>query len=77
MLRLLRRAFLLGALVQGGGEVFQGPDEMVSEITFGFVGCFDRFGDSLDGTGELVEGRLDSLEAGRNTAEEFVLWIRF
>lgn len=73
----LGSAFLLGSLMQGGGEIFQGSNEMMAEVAFGFVGFFNRFGDSFDGTGELIEGGLDSLEAGRNTAEEFILRIRF
>jgi hypothetical protein len=41
LLRRLKRAFLLGALVEGGGEVFQSTDKMVSEIAFGFMGFFN------------------------------------
>jgi hypothetical protein len=57
MLSLLRlmTALLLGALVQGGGEVLEGSDEMDAEITFGFVCFLDRLGHSLDGSSEVVE----------------------
>lgn len=56
MLSLLRlmAALLLGALVEGGGEVLEGADEMDAEITFGFVCLLNRLGHSLDGAGEVV-----------------------
>jgi hypothetical protein len=57
MLSLLRlmTALLLGALVEGGGEVLEGSDEMDAEIAFGFVCFLDRLGHSLDGSSEVVE----------------------
>jgi hypothetical protein len=57
MLSLLRlmTALLLGALVQGGGEVLEGSDKMDAQIAFGFVGFLDRLGHSLDGSSEVVE----------------------
>jgi hypothetical protein len=57
MLSLLRlmTALLLGALVEGGGEILEGAYKMDAEITFGFVCLLDRLGHSLDGSSEVVE----------------------
>jgi hypothetical protein len=46
----LLAALLLGALVQGGGEILEGADEMDAKISFGFVSFLDRLGDSLNGS---------------------------
>jgi hypothetical protein len=79
MLSLLRlmAALLLGALVQGGGEVLEGSDEMDAEITFGFVCFLDRLGHSLDGSSEVVERCLDALEGGGDAFKDFGVGIGF
>jgi|688.fasta_scaffold414021_2 hypothetical protein len=79
MLSLLRlmATLLLGALVQGGGEVLEGSDKMDAEIAFGFVGLLDRLGHSLDSAGEVVERCLDPLEGGSDAFENFGVGIGF
>ena len=79
MLSLLRlmTALLLGALVEGGGEILEGSDEMDAEIAFGFVGLLDGLGHSLDGSGEVVERCLDALEGGGDAFEDFGVGIGF
>ena len=76
LLRLLA-TLLLSALVQGGGEIPEGSDEVNPEISLGFVRLFDRLGDFLDGSGEGVERGLDALEAGRDAFENFCVGIGF
>ena len=71
----LMTALLLGALVQGGGEILKGSDKMNAEVTFRFVGFFDGLGDIFDGGGEAFQGGMDALEAGRDALEEFQLGI--
>jgi hypothetical protein len=68
----LGAAFLIGLLVKGGDELLECSDEVDAEITFGFVGLFDRFRDILDGRGEALEGGIDALEAGGDAFEMFV-----
>lgn len=79
MLSLLRlmAALLLGALVEGGGEILEGSDEMDAQIALGFVGLLDRLGHSLDGSGEVVERCLDALEGGGDAFEDFGVGIGF
>lgn len=79
MLSLLRlmAALLLGALVQGGGEILEGSDKMDAEIAFGFVGLLDGLGNSLDRAGEVVERCLDTLEGGGDAFEDFGVGIGF
>jgi hypothetical protein len=79
MLSLLRlmTALLLGALVEGGGEVLEGSDKMDAEITFGFMGLLDGLGHSLDGAGEVVERCLNALEGGGDAFEDFGVEIGF
>jgi hypothetical protein len=71
LLRLLA-AFLLGPLVQCGGEILERGDKVDAEVALGFVGFLDAFGDTLDGTGEVLEVGVDALEAGGDAAEKFV-----
>jgi hypothetical protein len=54
LLRLMT-ALLLGALVEGGGEILQGAYKMDAQIAFGFMCLLDRLGHSLDGSSEVVE----------------------
>jgi hypothetical protein len=75
LLLRLGAAFLLGTLVEGGGEVLESTDEMDSQITLGFVGFFDRLGNPLDSTGEAFEGGVDRLETGGDALEEFCVWV--
>lgn len=79
MLSLLRlmAALLLGALVEGGGEILEGSDEMDAQIALGFVRLLDRLGHSLDGAGEVVERCLDALEGGGDAFEDFGVGIGF
>ena len=79
MLSLLRlmAALLLGALVEGGGEILEGSDEMDAQIALGFVRLLDRLGHSLDGSGEVVERCLDALEGGGDAFEDFGVGIGF
>lgn len=79
MLSLLRlmTALLLGALVEGGGEILEGSDEMDAQIALGFVRLLDRLGHSLDGSGEVVERCLDALEGGGDAFEDFGVGIGF
>ena len=79
MLSLLRlmAALLLGALVQGGGEVLEGSDKMDAQIAFGFVGFLDRLGHSLDCSSEVVERCLDALEGGGDAFKDFGVGIGF
>jgi hypothetical protein len=71
----LMAALLLGALVHGGGEILEGSDETDTEVTFGFVGFLDGFGDVLDRRCKAFEGSMDALEASRDALEEFGPWI--
>jgi hypothetical protein len=79
MLSLLRlmAALLLGALVEGGGKILEGSDEMDAQIALGFVRLLDRLGHSLDGSGEVVERCLDALEGGGDAFEDFGVGIGF
>jgi hypothetical protein len=79
MLSLLRlmAALLLGALVEGGGEILEGSDEMDAQIALGFVRLLDRLGHSLDGSGEVVERCLNALEGGGDAFEDFGVGIGF
>jgi hypothetical protein len=79
MLSLLRlmAALLLGALVEGGGEILEGSHEMDAQIALGFVRLLDRLGHSLDGSGEVVERCLDALEGGGDAFEDFGVGIGF
>jgi hypothetical protein len=52
----LRCAFLLGTLVEGRREVFQGADKVMSEIALRFVGFFNRFRYPLDCACKLIKG---------------------
>lgn len=71
LLRLLA-AFLLRTLVKGGSEILEGGDKVDAEITLGFVCFLDRFRNSLDRPGEMLEVGIDALEAGRDAAEKIV-----
>ena len=55
LLRLLA-ALLVGPLVKGRDEFLEGADEVHAEITFGFVGLLNGFGDILHRSGQALEG---------------------
>jgi len=76
LLRLMT-ALLLGALVEGGGEILEGSDEMDAQIALGFVGLLDGLGNSLDRAGEVVERCLNALEGGGDAFEDFGVGIGF
>jgi hypothetical protein len=73
----LGATLLIGLFVEGRDEVLEGPDKMYAEVTFGFVGLFNRFGDILNGCGEAFEGGVDALEARGDAFEEFGLMVVF
>ena len=68
-------ALLLGTFVEGGDEVLERPDKMGAEVSLGFVCLFDGLGDILDRCGQALKGRVDSLEAGGDAAEELHLLV--
>jgi hypothetical protein len=70
-------AFLLGALVEGRGEIFQCSDQMDAEVALRFMGFLNRLGNPFDSTGEVFERAVDALEAGGDALEEFCLGICF
>jgi hypothetical protein len=73
----LLAAFLMSAFLQCRGEFLQGANKVDSKIAFGFMGFLNGLGYPLDGTGEVFEGVMDTLEAGSNALEEFRLGIGF
>ena len=50
---------------------------MDTEIAFGFVGLFNRFGDILDGRCKAFERGIDAFEARGNSFEKFYLRVVF
>jgi hypothetical protein len=69
----LRCALLLGTFVKGGTELSKGTHEVNAKISFGFVGGFNRFGNSFDGSRELLQGCMDPFQAGGNAVQKFLL----
>ncbi len=73
----LLATFLLRAFVKCRGEILQCTDEVNAKITFRFMGFFNRFGNPLNGSGEMFERCVNSLEAGGDALEEFRVGIGF
>jgi len=48
---------------------------MGSEIPFRLMGGFDGFCDSLNGSGELVQGVVDAFQAGGDAAQQLMLRV--
>jgi hypothetical protein len=71
----LGAALLVSLLVKRRDEVLEGSDEVNSEISLGFMGFLDRFGDILDGCGEAFERGMNAFEARGDSFEKFHLRV--
>jgi len=56
----LGAALLVSLLVKRRDEILEGSDEVNSEISLGFMGFLDRFGDILDGCRKAFERGIDA-----------------
>jgi len=74
LLRLMA-ALLVSLLVKGRDEFLECSDEVNSEISLGFMGFLDRFGDILDGCRKAFERGIDAFEARGNSFEKFHLRV--
>ena len=77
MLVLLRlmAALLVSLFVKGRDEVLKGSDEVNAEISLGFMGFLDRFGDIFDGCRKAFERGINAFEARSDSFEKFHLRV--
>ena len=71
----LGAALLVSLLVKRRDEVLECSDEVNAEISLGFMGFLDRFGDIFDGCRKAFERGIDAFEARGDSFEKFHLRV--